>query len=99
MVKKYGFRRWLHRWLNRPFEDNEVVSSSKVRLSTRDDDGQLSSDPLRMNIYSASGGFIIETRTYDRHKDRNNTNLYIVNDGNDLGEEIGKIITMASLSR
>ena len=99
MVKKYGFRRWLHQWLQKPFEDEEVkLSTNKVSIS-RDSDGQLSSDPLRMNIYSASGGFIVETRTYDRHKDRNNTNLYIVNDGNDLGEELGKIITMASLSR
>lgn len=94
-MKKYGFRKWLRSWLHQ--EDN----NSEVRLSTmaiaRDE--SLSGEPLRISVYSANGGMVIETRTYDRQKDRTNTNLYIVNDGEDLGNELGKILTMASLSR
>ena len=59
----------------------------------------MSSDPIRMNIYSASGGYVIETKTYDRQKDRSNANLYIIKDDTDLGEELSKIITMTALSR
>ena len=96
-MKKYGFRKWLRNWLERPDQDSNIpnlTSSAKLRV----EDG-LSGEPLRINVYTASGGMIVETRTYDRHKDRQNSNLYIVNEGDDLGNELGKIITMASLSR
>ena len=94
MRKRYGFKKWLRMWL---FEenDNEVKLSS---MTISRDEG-LSGEPLRISVYSASGGMIVETRTYDRQKDRHSNSLYIVNDGEDLGNELGKIITMASISR
>lgn len=96
-MKRYGFRKWLRNWLEQSDQDLDIsnkISSAKLRV----DDG-LAGEPLRISVYTASGGMIVETRTYDRHKDRQNTNLYIVNEGDDLGNELGKIITMASLSR
>jgi hypothetical protein len=52
---------------------------------------------MNFTVYRASGGHIIETRTYDRHKDRNNHGLHIITDDKDLGDEIGKIITYENL--
>jgi hypothetical protein len=42
---------------------------------------------------------IVETKTYDRQKDRQNTQLYIINDTEQMGEELNKIITLVSLGR
>jgi hypothetical protein len=94
-MKKYGFRNWLRNWLNRSSE-NEINISRSLAVEKSD---SLSGEPLRIQVYAANGGMVVETRTYDRQKDRTNTNLYIVNDGEDLGNELGKILTMASLSR
>jgi hypothetical protein len=95
-MKKYGFRKWLRNWLNQ--SDGRIEKASNMSVSVRESE-TLSGEPLRINVYSANGGMIVETRTYDRQKDRNNTNLYIVNEGEDLGNELSKILTMASLSR
>jgi hypothetical protein len=54
---------------------------------------------IRFQVYKASGGMIIETSTYDRHKDRSYTSLHIITEDKDLGQEISKIITMESLKQ
>jgi hypothetical protein len=50
-----------------------------------------------LNVYSASGGTIIETTKYDRQKDDHRHSLHVVTDDKELGEELAKIITMESL--
>ena len=57
----------------------------------------LDSEPLRLLVYQATGGTIVETRTYDRQKDKSKNSLYIIRDDQDLGEEISKIITYSHL--
>ena len=52
---------------------------------------------MNLNITKANGGWVIEHRQYDRHKDRNNSSVHIITDDKDLGEELGKIITFESL--
>lgn len=63
-----------------------------------DSDGpNIQSQGFRLNIYSASGGTIIETTKYDRQKDDHKHSLHVVTDDKELGEELAKIITMESL--
>jgi len=57
----------------------------------------LSTEPIRLSIYRANGGMIVETRVYDRQKDRSQNQLHIVSHDDDLGHSIAKIITMESL--
>jgi hypothetical protein len=57
----------------------------------------IQSQGFRLNVYSASGGTIIETTKYDRQKDDHRHSLHVVTDEKELGEEIAKIITMESL--
>ncbi len=57
----------------------------------------LSTEPIRLSIYRANGGMIVETRTYDRQKDRSQNQLHIVSHDEDLGHSLAKIITMESL--
>lgn len=52
---------------------------------------------ISFQIYFAQGGRVIQTRRYDRVKDRSHISLYIVTEDQDLGQEIDKIITMESL--
>jgi hypothetical protein len=50
-------------------------------------------------VYSATGGKVIEFRTYDPRTDRSVNTLYVITDKEDLGEELGQIITKESLCR
>jgi hypothetical protein len=52
---------------------------------------------IQFTVYSANGGRVVETRRYDRHKDRSQTGLYIITNDQDFGKEIDKIITMEAL--
>jgi hypothetical protein len=54
---------------------------------------------IRFQVYKASGGMVVETSTYDRHKDRHYSGLHIITDDKDIGQEIGKIITIESLKQ
>ena len=79
-------------------EDELEKKTSRGLVVSQDISGEsLSSDPLRLSIYRANGGIVVETRTYDRQKDRNQTQLHIVGHDEDLGRSLSKIITMESL--
>jgi hypothetical protein len=75
-----------------------MVGNSYHREDQRvQEDQRLQSDPLKLNIYQANGGTIVETRTYDHSKDRNHTRLYIITDDEDMGNAISRIIMMEKL--
>jgi hypothetical protein len=93
-MKKYGFRTWLKNWLDKP---NENESAKYVYSEDIAEDSSLQSDGMKFQLYKASGGYVIETRSYDRIRDRNNIKMYVITEDNNLGEEIGKIITMEAL--
>jgi len=57
----------------------------------------IDSNGFRLQVYKANGGVVVETKTYDRRKDENRNSLYVITEDQDLGEEIGKIITMENL--
>lgn len=54
---------------------------------------------IAFNLYSATGGKVVSIRKRDDKTDSWNTTLYIIHDGDDIGEELGQIITMNTLSR
>jgi hypothetical protein len=94
----------LYNWItSAAYSDKDVVCegpsigigrSISMVTSTLDSDRN-----IRFNVYKATGGTIIETSFYDRHKDRHNTSLHIITDDQDIGKEIGKIITMETLKQ
>ena len=92
MSIKYRFKRWLRNWIN---HEENLVAAEPTRLveSTELDSNQ----PMRITIHRAAGGMVVETRTYDRVKDRNNQNLHIVTHEQNLAESLSKIVTMESL--
>jgi hypothetical protein len=96
--------RWLkkklYHWINSAYSDEISVPCEdrsigrSMAVSTLDSDRN-----IRFNVYKASGGTIIETSFYDRHKDRHNNSLHVITDDKDIGKELGKIITMETLKQ
>jgi len=85
---KQRFRNWL-------MNDDELEYGNAIAVDSEGPDIQ--SLGFRLNVYSASGGTIIETTKYDRQKDDHKHSLHVVTDDKELGEELAKIITMESL--
>ena len=87
LTLKQRFRNWLMR---------EEIEEDVPQLVEAD---RFSSDGMRMQIYKASGGYVVETRSYDSHKDRHFNSMHVITEDQDLGDAIGKIIMMEALKR
>jgi len=88
---------WLKRKLRRWLDENETgqVIGSQLLIKERD---SIESDPvLNFKVYNAVGGKIVEFRQYDRQRDRNFNQTYIITNDQDFGERIAKIATMENL--
>jgi hypothetical protein len=60
-------------------------------------DIELPDGGLNIQVKSAIGGKIIIFRTYDERTDRNSYSTYLIPDGENFQESLGKIVTMESL--
>ena len=86
-----SLKRRIRDWLN---DANDTM----IMASTRNHDGShLDSQGFRLQVYKASGGIVIETHAYDEKKDRSNIGLYVITEDQDVGHELGKIITFENL--
>ena len=86
---KLSLKQRIRNWLME--DDDQYVPHAIMETPSLDSEG------MRFTVFKASGGFVIETRTYDRRKDESNNKMYVVTEEKDLGAELGKIITMESL--
>ena len=87
-----SLRRRIRDWLNDDDHDSMITASTRELVGSH-----LDSQGFRLQVYKASGGIVIETHAYDEKKDRNNIGLYVITEGQDVGHEIGKIITFENL--
>ena len=91
IIMKLSIRERVRNWLMKDDDDCELVYAE-------DSEGvDLHSQGFRLQVYSASGGTIVETTKYDRKSDENRHSLHVVTEDKDLGEELAKIITMEQL--
>ena len=105
MIRK--FKNWLRNWINEVEEsDGSNILKRKRKpgpqiglVTASNNDSELGTNPIRLFIYPANGGFVVETRDYDEKRDRYNNTLYLITDHEQMGEELSKIITMMSLAR
>lgn len=81
----------LVRWANN--YDQVFQTKSVDSISS----GQISKEGMNFTIHPASGGYILEYRHYDHKNERSNNKLHIINEDQNLGESIGKIITLEIL--
>ena len=109
---KTAFRRTMVdfiRWITRNEEDEKMevamssnaVSKRKSAMiqTTSNNNIEDGNQGMNFTVYHATGGKIIQIRTYDSRTDRTSSELYIVTDKEDLGEELAQIITRESLTR
>ena len=89
---KLTFKQKLRKWL---MDDSDEYGNNIISV---DSEGpNIQSQGFRLNVYSASGGTIVETTKYDSKKDEHRHSLHVITDDKELGEELAKIITMESL--
>jgi hypothetical protein len=58
---------------------------------------RISATGIRFEVYRANGGTVIETRRQDRRSGDSIYELHVISGDQDVGEEIGKIITIEAL--
>ena len=83
------FKKKMKNWL---FSDDKCYSVG-ISNSLR----RMENSSTSFKVCKADKGFVVETNFWDRKKDEYQSNLYIVLDDDDLGQEIGKILTMETL--
>ena len=86
---KQRIRNWLH--------TEDVADIGSIPIATIEPANRIDSEGMRFQLWKASGGYVIETRSYDRRTDRSDNKMYVITEDKDLGAEIGKIITMETL--
>jgi hypothetical protein len=105
--------KWFYRWLGEKISNaNNMVEESPgiginvarprktgTKISSLRESDDLNTEPITFKMFKASGGWAIEFRQYDSRNDRIDTNLYVVNDEQELGKHISQIITMEALKR
>lgn len=93
--------KFLYKWLRNKYENEnrlpDLVSKSERLVTGRSDD--IRSNPLMFKLYKANGGWAIEFVEYNQKTDRHETSLHVVNESDDLGNEISKIITYELLRK
>ena len=94
------FKRMVVKWVRedwdnaRQEQDICISPNHSMSVSTRD----VHSDPtMSFKIYSAIGGKVVEFSRYDRQKDRNFHEIYIISKDEDFGEKIAKIAMLENL--
>jgi hypothetical protein len=82
-------KRRLRNWINN--DDDVLLALDDYPVNRVDAHG------FQIKVYKANGGTIVETSSYNIRKDHTNSGLYVILDTQDLGTEIGKIITIEGL--
>ena len=90
------FDRWFAKKSREAWENANSVAVKATDISafptTR---GGVDKDAdLNFKIYSATGGYVMEFRRYDRRTDNSNTNLYVIGKEDDIGERVARIVNM-----
>lgn len=90
--------KWLKRKLRNWLAEDEEIKSGKL-IAVRESDCVESDPILNFKVYNAVGGKIVEFRQYDRQRDRNFNQTYIITNDQDFGDRISKIATMEILKQ
>jgi hypothetical protein len=69
----------------------------EMKIAQDREEFRISATGIRFEVYRANGGTVVETRRNDRRTGDSLFELHVISSDQDIGEEIGKIITMESL--
>jgi hypothetical protein len=85
--------RWIKKRLRNWVNNNDDL----IQLDDYHHSDRIDAHGFQLKVYKANGGTIVETSSYNIRKDHTNSGLYVILDTQDLGTEIGKIITIEGL--
>jgi hypothetical protein len=88
---KMSLKQRFRNWLNSDEYEQDVPQLVE--------ENRLASEGMRLQIYRASGGYVVETRNYDQIKDRSFHTMHVITEDQDLGDALGKIVMMEALKR
>lgn len=107
-LDKWFFNKFKKAWdVDAHIFGGDVVENSKSKLSgnafhvkeVSRDDTVSDDNAITFKVIPASGGRVVETRFYDRKKDRSINSLYIIQSGDDFGKSIERILSMETLKQ
>jgi hypothetical protein len=88
------FKRMIRGLVTWSMRDNH---QHQEEIAVPDDACRLSATGIRFEVYRANGGTVVETRRNDRRTGDSVYELHVISGDQDLGAEIGKIITLEAL--
>ena len=72
-------------------------NQDRAEIAISEDTCRISATGIRFEVYRANGGTVVETRRNDRRTGDSLFELHVISGDQDIGEELGKIITLEAL--
>jgi len=94
MIRKLFYK--FHKWVWDYQSENNVYAKAAMTGTVRES-GEADIDGMRFTVMPARGGTIIQMRVYDRKRDEGNNTTYVIPDGEDIAQEVGRIVSMEML--
>jgi hypothetical protein len=97
-----SIKSWFIGRLRRALADhNENIHWSEATPSTLSSshDTRLRSAGMNFTVYNADGGYVLEYHTYDNKTDTTENRIHIIQDNEDFGDRLAKILTIELLRR
>ena len=69
----------------------------EMKIAQDREEIRISATGIRFEVYRANGGTVVETRRQDRRSGDSIYELHVISGEQDVGAEIGKIITLEAL--
>lgn len=99
-IDSYGNRageqkvNWFFKWLYKKLRQSEWPAPQLMAVSEND---SIETDAMRIHLWNATGGRVVEFRKYDRNKDRTENRMYVISSDQDFAQELSKIITLETM--
>ena len=91
------FKRMIKGLVTWSMTDDHSDRNRMEEVAISDDVCRISATGIKFEVYRANGGTVIETRRADRRTGDSVYELHVISGEQDIGEELGKIITMEAL--
>ena len=98
------FDKWFAKQAKRAWEaeqkeqHNLIYMDASPKTIGRGSSNTIDASGINMKLHVANGGYIVEFHRYDNHKDRNFSELHVINDSENLGERLSEVIVQYILS-
>ena len=93
--ERVSMKNWLRKKLQNFILRGDDAKTSEVHLARESTEADI--EGLRFTVMPALGGTIIQLRTYDAKRDQQYCSTYVIPDGEDISQEVGRIVSVELL--